>query len=290
MRQIIPSPVCLLALGLLTLTLSACSGASVLNSLTSERGVTVERDLTYGAQDRQQYDLYRPSKGSPKGVIVYFYGGSWESGSRSMYAFLGTALARSGYVVAVPDYRLYPDVSFPTFVEDGALALRVVRERVGEDLPLFVMGHSAGAHIGGMIAFAPRYLQAEGLTPCGAIDGFIGISGPYDFVISERYAGTFPPDTRGSAQVLSFAKKGRHPPALLLHGTDDNTVEPRDSRQLADTLMASGNQVELQMVEGAGHIDIIGAIAWPLRFVAPTLSLSTGFADRIAAASPGCGD
>ncbi|MCQ0971565.1 alpha/beta hydrolase [Paracoccus sp. TK19116] len=287
--RILPAPFRLFALGLAALALSACSGAQVLNTLTTASGVTIERDVRYGPEARQAYDLYRPENGEPKGAIVYYYGGSWDTGSRDMYRFLGTTLAKRGYVVAVPDYRLYPEVTFPAFVEDGALAFRAVRERMGADLPMFVMGHSAGAYIGGMLAFAPRYLQAQGMSPCGDVAGFIGISGPYDFRISGRYDPMFPQDSRDISQVLPFAKDGQHPPSLLIHGTSDKTVEPRQTRDLAEALQRSGDSAELQMVEGAGHIDIIGAIAWPLRFTAPTLDLVTEFADGIAADSPGCG-
>ncbi|AUH34329.1 alpha/beta hydrolase [Paracoccus tegillarcae] len=274
--------------GLVTLLLSGCGGSDVLNALASERGVAVQRDISYGPEDRQAYDLYRPTNVQPKGLVIFYYGGSWDSGSRGMYEFLGTSLAKRGYVTAIPDYRLYPEVTFPAFVEDGALAFRAIRARVGDTVPTFVMGHSAGAHIAGMIALAPRYLNAQDLSPCGSIAGFIGLAGPYDFEISERYGPTFPAQTRNFSQVLPFAKEGRHPPTLLLHGTADTTVEPRDSQLLAQALRANGNMVELKLMEGTGHIGIVAAFSGALRFTAPTLPLVTDFMDRIAADPPGC--
>ena len=83
-------------------------------------------------------------------MIVFFYGGSWQTGARSEYGFVAARLARRGFVVAVPDYRLFPEAVFPAFLEDAASAVawmfRHASEFGGNSAELFLIGHSAGAY------------------------------------------------------------------------------------------------------------------------------------------------
>ncbi|HSZ11474.1 MAG TPA: hypothetical protein VK759_04820, partial [Rhizomicrobium sp.] len=93
--------------------------------LIPRTGYRVRRDLAYGVEARQKLDLYIPkSLAGPTPVLLYFYGGSWQAGSKAHYRFLGQAFASRGVIVAVADYRLFPPIHFPDFVTDSALALR----------------------------------------------------------------------------------------------------------------------------------------------------------------------
>ena len=134
--------------------------------------------------------IYRPQDAKTAPVIVFFYGGSWQSGNKSIYKFVGSALARRGRGV-VPDYRVYPEVIYPAFLEDGALAVRWTKDnatRFGADPNmLFVMGHSAGAYMAAMLALDSRWLGRAGLSPRRDIAGLVGISGPYDFLPLHDY-------------------------------------------------------------------------------------------------------
>lgn len=277
-----------IAIALLGVILSGCSGASLLNAVTTEKGLTVERGIAYGPEKRHRYDLYRPAETEPEALVVFYYGGSWNSGHRGMYEFVGASLAKEGFVVAIPDYRLHPDVRFPAFVEDAALAFAAIEKRVAGDLPVFVMGHSAGAHIGGLVTFDARYLDAHGLDPCGTIAGFIGLAGPYNFEITDKWKPIFPEATRSRSQVID-AVGGRHPPSLLLHGLDDSTVHALDARQMSEALRRTGNRVETELLEDVGHIDIVAALSWPLRGSAPTLPLVTSFLRDNSKMAPRCG-
>ncbi|RLQ88438.1 alpha/beta hydrolase [Notoacmeibacter ruber] len=269
------------------LFLSGCSGASLLNAVTSNSGLSVERGIAYGEADRHRYDIYRPKDRAPEALVVFYYGGSWKSGSRGMYEFVGASLAKEGFTVAIPDYRLHPDVNFPTFVDDAALAFSVIEKEEGRGLPAFVMGHSAGAHIGGLMTFDRRYLARYRIDPCEAIAGFIGISGPYNFDITEEWKPVFPPQTRERSQVIDFAG-GKHPPSLLIHGLDDETVHALDTRQMTEALRKSGNRVDKELLEGVSHVDTIAAFSWPLRSRAPSLVLVKDFIQRTAKSPSGC--
>jgi hypothetical protein len=140
-----------LALGLVA---SACSPLLVFNAvMPKDGGVRVAaRDIPYGADHRQQLDVYVPSgpTAGPRPIIVFFYGGSWNSGVKNGYGFVGRALAARGFVVAIPDYRLVPQVRFPAFLEDGAAAVRWMRGHAaqygGDPDRVVLAGHSAGAY------------------------------------------------------------------------------------------------------------------------------------------------
>lgn len=268
--------------------LSGCSGAGVLNALTTERNIKVERGIAYGQHERQKYDLYRPADGSSKALVIFYYGGSWDSGDRAMYEFVGAPLARGGFTVAIPDYRLHPDVTFPTFVEDAALAFAEIKKSAAHDLPIFVMGHSAGAHIGGLLTFDGRYLARHDIEPCGTIFGFIGLSGPYNFDITDKWKPVFPPQTRDRSQVIDFAG-GKHPPSLLIHGLADETVHALDTRQMTEALEKSGNKVEMSLLEGIGHVQTVASLSWPLRRIAPTLDEITEFLNEHSKLPSRCG-
>ncbi len=171
------------------LGLGGCSGFDVLNMLAPRGGYTVAADIAYGTDDKQKLDVLTPVAAAGKlPVVVFFYGGSWRSGSRGDYRFAGEAITGLGYVAVVADYRHYPGAKFPAFQNDAAQAVRWVRENIGayggDTNAIFIMGHSAGAHIAALTVVDPKYLQAAG-APEGTIKGFIGLAGPYAMIPSQ---------------------------------------------------------------------------------------------------------
>ena len=275
---------------LLPLLLAGCSPLTAFNGVVPKDagGVLLAKDQAYGAHPRQRLDIYAPRKlaaGAQVPVIVWFYGGSWNSGSRQGYAFAGRALASRGFVVAVPDYRLVPEVRYPAFLEDGAAAVKWIRANVarhgGDPDRLVLAGHSAGAYNAAMLALDPRWLGADR----AAVKGLIGLAGPYDFlpldVASTQNAfghvADFP-----STQPVSHAGAG-DPPALLVAGADDTLVRPRQTAALAQRLKAAGVSAETRLYPGVGHIGVMTALARPLRGKAPVLQDAADFATRVTA-------
>ena len=99
---------------------SVCSPFAPINLfLVPKTGYAVHRALAYGSDPRHKLDIYVPAgaKG-PMPVLLFLYGGGWQGGDRTNYLAFGQAFASAGMVVAVADYRLYPQVKFPAFVED----------------------------------------------------------------------------------------------------------------------------------------------------------------------------
>lgn len=260
------------------LALAGCSGPDIVNSLVSDAGYTIVKDLAYGEGSRHKLDLYVPSgakDGAP--TVIFFYGGSWKDGSKDDYKFTGQALASRGYQVAVPDYRLYPEVRFPEFLKDSAAAVAWAKRSLGQHGvapgPIYLAGHSAGAYNAVMLTLDDRWLGAHNLRPCAAIAGTVGLAGPYDFLPlkSTSLQAIFgPEDQRERTQPINYVD-GAAPPILLASGLDDGTVYPRNSRRLAAKVQAKGGTAETKFYKDIGHIWLIGALASPFRHVAPVL-------------------
>lgn len=252
--------------------LAGCSPAALLNTTVSRKGYTLEADIPYGPDARQKLDLYRPDTPRPDGkAVIFFYGGSWDSGAKSDYLFVAQALAARGIAVIVADYRLYPEVRFPAFIEDGARAVRWAADKVGTD-KLFLMGHSAGAEIALMLAVNTPYLAAAGVDRM-KLRGVIGLSGPYDILplTSRKLQDIFGGASRPETQPISFARAAL-PPALFIHGTGDTVVKAANSERLAAAWRAAGAPVELKLYPDVDHVDVVGAFSELLRARAPTLA------------------
>ena len=261
--------------------LAACAPVKVLNTIAAAGSGFVEAaDIAYGPLARQKLDLYTPTTLAPPGgwpVVVFFYGGSWNSGERTEYRFVGTALAAKGVLTLVADYRLYPEVRYPEFLRDSALALRwglTEAKRLGGDPKrVFVMGHSAGGYNAAMLALDARWLAETGHAPT-ELAGWIGLAGPYDFLPTDNPDAQpvfFHPDYPAKAQPIEFgAVAGR--PAFLGAPVNDKLVSPtRSTEALARKLQAAGTPVTLKLYERPSHATLIGAFGAPLRFIAPVL-------------------
>jgi acetyl esterase/lipase len=219
-------------------------------------------------------------------VVVFFYGGGWVDGDRGDYAFVGRAFAAQGFVAVVADYRLVPKVRFPAFIEDGALAVKWARDNIashgGDPARIALPGHSAGAYIAAMLALDPRFLAAVGVDP-RTVRGAALLSGPYDFYPYTEQRGR---DALGAwprpaeTQPISFARADA-PPLLLMHGTADTIVQPRNSQMLAARLAALGAPVELKLYPGKSHTDTIKSLSPAFRGSTPALADSIAFLRRL---------
>ncbi len=262
-------------LGIAALLVTGCSPLDALDRLEPADGYRLAGDIAYGPAARHRLDVYVPdlpaAAGQARPVIVFFYGGGWRSGARAGYRFVGRALAGLGVVAIVADYRLYPEVRFPAFLEDGALALRWARDNAerygGDPRRLFVMGHSAGAYNAIMLASDPRYLAAMGMAPRD-LAGAIGLAGPYAFdplsvrstrpIFEPAAASPGGADTaRPVARIAALPQPAAAPPMLLLHGKADTTVAPWNTERMAAALRARGSRVDTASYDGVGHIGMV---------------------------------
>jgi acetyl esterase/lipase len=263
------------------------------NALTAERGIVCEAGLAYGPHARHKLDVYRAAGGPAAAtapVVIFYHGGGWTDGDRATYRFVGTALAARGITTVVPDYRLYPEVAFPVFVDDAALAFAWVAGHLAtHGQPVLIAGHSAGAHIAALLGFDRSYLQrlAPDASPPAAV---IGLAGPYAFdpttwpttrQIFATAAGQ--PDR---ARPVTFVRRGA-PPALLLHGSADSTVKRFNTVDLAAALRGVGSRVDVVEYAGIGHVGLVLALSQPFRWRAAVLDDIVRFVGSIAAPAAG---
>lgn len=264
---------------------ASTSGTSLFDFLIREPGVVFTGGVPYGPDERHRLDVFAPATRTSGPIVLFFYGGAWTSGDRGTYEFVGTALAARGITTVVADYRLYPQVSFPGFVEDAARAYAWVDRRLahagGRRRPVFLMGHSAGAHTAAMLA-VDRHWLAAAAPHAAAPAGLIGLAGPYAFdpTTWDTTAAIFAP-VAGKADRARPARlvRRRGPPTLLLHGADDRTVGLFNTTEFAEALSAHGTPVRTVVYPDIGHVGLVSAIAKPLRWRADVLDDVAAFVE-----------
>lgn len=224
-------------------------------------------------------------------VVIFWYGGGWVKGDRDAYAFAGRALAKAGFVTVIPDYRKVPGVLFPAFLQDGAEAVRWVRDNVarygGDPERIAFAGHSAGAYEAVMLVLDSRWLEAEGVDPA-IVKAAVGLSGPYDFYpfTSPRSQAAFgeAPDPQ-MTQPIRFASADA-PPLLLVTSDGDTIVRARNANNLAARLNELGAPVRLRNYGPLSHEEVVMALSKPFRGKAPVLADMTKFLHVALAAEP----
>lgn len=274
-----------LTMGICLLTvITACSPLKMLNALTPDSTFDKTEGIAYGDDPRQKLDVYvprHPLENAP--VVVFFYGGSWNSGSRSDYSFVGEALASRGVVAVLADYRLYPQVRYPLFLEDGAKAVAWTHDHIhrfsGDPQRLYLMGHSSGAYNVAMLALDPGLLGAVGMSPHD-LRGWIGLAGPYDFLPIQNpdvRPVFFWPDSPPQSQPINHVSRGA-PPALLMASRDDDLVNPtRNTGGLARKLRQAGVPVQDFYFSRTGHATLVATLSRPMRGLAPVLDEVSAF-------------
>ena len=267
--------------------LFGCSPAGLLNGVSRLAGDPARlaaSGVAFGDDPRLKLDVWVPKQRSarPSPVVIFLYGGGWVSGERRDYGFVGRAFAARGFVTVIPDYRLVPTVRFPTFIEDAARAVRWAQDHAasfgGDPRRIDLSGHSAGAYIVAMLSLDRHYLADAGVDPA-IIRAAALVSGPYDFYPFTEQRGR---DALGNwprpreTQPIHFVRRDA-PPMLLMHGTADTVVRPRNSERLAAALKAAGASAELRLYPGKSHIDTIKSLSPLFRGTTSALADSVAF-------------
>jgi acetyl esterase/lipase len=274
----------LVGLGGLATALAACNTLSLFNTFTPKEGGVrrVGRDIAFGGDPRQRYDVYAPKDaGGPLPVLVFFYGGNWASGAKDDYVWMGHALAAMGYVVVVPDYRLVPEHPYPDFVFDGAAAVRhaVAHAKTygGDGSRLALMGHSAGGYIAAMLALDPKFLGDL------SVKAVVGLAGPYDFypfdVDASRNAFGQWPKPEETQPITHARKRDTH--FLLMHSRDDKVVMTKNAVNLDKALRDKGTPSTLKLYDGLSHQDMAAAFSIPFRGKGSIYADTTAFLSSV---------
>ncbi len=268
--------------------LQGCSGTGtrVIDALTPKSGYTEARDIAYGEGEHRRLDVYRPASlapGAKAPVVIFVYGGSWREGSKADYRFIADALTAKGIVTVIADYRVFPEVGYPGFVEDTAAAVawtfREIDAYGGDPGRVFLTGHSAGAYNAAMVASDPSWLRPNGLSP-SRLRGFVGLAGPYNFlpIVDAGVKEVFHwPDTPPETQPINHVTRDSIP-SLLIAARHDTFVHPdKNTERMGAKLKSLGVDVTVDLHDHVDHITLVGAMARPLRFLAPVDGEFTDF-------------
>lgn len=221
------------------------------------------RAISFGSHPLQALDLYPgPDEGA---VLLFVHGGGWSRGERGMVHDLPAYAARHGLTLASTSYRLVPEVSAREAAADVAAAVA----RLKQDLPgrpLFLMGHSAGAHLAALVGVDPDYLGAHGLAPA-AIAGVILLDGAgYDATgdrgggmvgraLGRMYERAFGAAAAALSPTLRVGPGRVYPPYLIFHiaSRRDSAAQ---SRGLAEALVRAGGRAEVVVAPDDSHREI----------------------------------
>lgn len=274
-------PFLLLILALVVFALGGCSGAQLANVASRFQSADVVRDLSFGSDPRLQMDVYFPTRLSEQGrvtpVVVFYFGGSWLEGDKRDYEFVGRRLASMGFIAAIPNYRVYPQVRYPVFLSDSAKALPALiqfleRPEYQSYRPassLILMGHSAGAYNAAMLALDNRWLQSQNLERQSVVRAFIGLAGPYDFFpiqVPEIKPVFFDPDYPKAALPLDHVDPMSPPTLLMIAESDEVVSGERNSMRLHQALISNQVSSELAVVAGTNHVTLLGSFSPILPF------------------------
>ena len=260
----------------------AFSALAIVNGITANGGVGVSKDILYGDEPLQDLDIYYPKPLAQAmktnttikqeyPMVVFVHGGSWESGNKEEYAFVGQSLAQAGYVTAVINYRKAPEHVYPDYVEDTAQAIawsyKNAKRFHANPERFAVVGHSAGAFNAVAAVANEDFLKPYGIKPKD-ITAVIGIAGPYSYDFRKFSSVTaFATDATPDEVMPDRQIKGQQPPYLLLTAEKDKVVYATNTIKMTQALKAAGVTVQTSEIAGASHATSIGAMAPPLRWV-----------------------
>lgn len=242
-----------------------------------DQGVKKVANIAYADGKRKYLDIYMPENlEAPAPVVMFIYGGAWRAGDKFEYEFAGRAFAAAGFVTVIADYRLYPEVKYPEFLEDNAQAMKWIEDNIalydGDPARFFIAGHSAGAYNAVMLGLDSSFRREFGVTmPIRAI---AGLSGPYNFYPFEydQVRETFgnAPNPEGTQPINLITADA--PPIFLASGTSDPIVRVENSTALGARLEASGVWVTQKYYDGLGHLEPVVALGSMMRFRVPVLN------------------
>jgi len=241
--------------------------------------VRTYRDLRYYSGQnahatKHLLDLYLPRQQNGYPLLVFVHGGAWTRGDKGAYAgayeYLGAAVAGQEVGVAVINYRLSPEVMHPEHARDVARAVAWLYRNSSKygwsPGRIYLVGHSAGAHLAALVAVEPSYLQALGLTP-EIIKGVVAISGVYDLTLGgvtakmlyEPIFGSDPRTLEQASPALQLTRKS--PPFLVLYAQNDLPSLNVQAKRFQRALQQAGIQVKTAMIPGRDHVSIISGLA-----------------------------
>ena len=227
---------------------------------------------------RRMLDIYAPTKGKNHPVVLWIHGGGWRKGDKASVRKKPQAFVDKGFVFVATNYRFVPNVTVEEMTGDIAKAIKWIHDHAkefgGDGDSIFVMGHSAGAHLAALVCTDDSYLKAEGLS-LSIIKGCVPVDvGVYD--ISRRLEAEGKPASKTFTQVfgksqesyknlspVTHVAKGKNIPAFLILHVADRAVTKDQSHWFADKLKKAGIAARVVAAEGTTHGTINANLGLP---------------------------
>lgn len=252
----------------------------LLVSTTVAADPQVHRDIAYAEPkiERQLLDVFAPAEGKGHPVVLWVHGGGWTKGSKNGMQKKPEAFTEKGFVFVPINYRFVPNVTVKEMTGDIAKAIHWVHDHAkefgGDPNSIFVMGHSAGAHLAALVCTDDRYLKAEGLS-LSIIKGCVPIDvSVYDIPKRLKDGGSVSPETfkavfgetekehRDLSPAHHVAKDKNIPSFLILHVADRADTKAQ-SDWLAEKLVEAGVSAKVVGAEGKTHGTINSDLGLP---------------------------
>ncbi len=240
----------------------------------------VQRDIAYAEpkSERQMLDVFAPATGSDHPIVVWIHGGGWRQGDKRGVQAKPQAFVDKGFVFVATNYRFIPQVTVKEMTGDIAKAIRWAHDHAkefgGNPNSIFVMGHSAGAHLAALVCTDDRYLQAEGLS-LALIKGCVPVdTAAYD--IPKRFAqSSAEKSSEGKAifgendashrdlSPITYVGKVKPMPAFLILHVADRPDSKAQSEHFAKALNSAGISATVVAAEGKTHGTINSELGLP---------------------------
>jgi acetyl esterase/lipase len=257
----------------------------IVNEYAVARASHRTKDISYVSaalagnnEDRHLLDIYTPRQVSPntRPVVVFIHGGSWNSGSKNLYAFIGRRLAKQGIVGVVINYRLSPAVHVPDMADDCARAVLWTQQHIaeygGDPNRIFVMGHSAGGGLAALLATDDSLFVGLGITknpvkgailddPAGLdmLDYLTKLEYPND----EQYLIPYGKDPAvWRAMSPMYQVRADSPPMLVYAGERTYPSITNSTQRFHRRLLDLGVRHEFTVLPGKKHVGMVAQLFW----------------------------
>ncbi len=246
------------------------------NLLFAEK-IKIKRNITYisgSTNEKHTLDIYYPKNTKvPREVVFFIHGGSWDSGKKDTYWFLGRNFARKGKILVSINYRFGGTTSYQEMAEDCNAALRYISENCGEyggnPSRIFTMGHSAGAHLAALITMNPEFSSQINPKVKGMIlnDGFgLDLVSYFKLTpqeIAARYVPPFGtnPETWKKASPFTYISKSKTP-ILIFKGSKTYPAILRDTDLFLKGFENESEKPKFILIKGKKHVGMISQMVW----------------------------
>jgi acetyl esterase/lipase len=223
----------------------------------------------------KQLNIFAPRKAENLPVLIFYYGGSWNSGKKEMYSFLGNRLARRGVVTVIVDYPLNPEFQVPAMEAAAINAVIWTAENVkqygGNPDQLFVSGHSAGGHLASLVAVKDSNFESLGkknplkgavlIDPAGLdMYSYLAETGKGD---GKKYTNAFTsdPEIWKQSSPIFFLEAGQIP-MLILEGEETYPSIQAGRGRFMKVVEEKNLDVNLEVYPKKKHIPMITQFFW----------------------------